>query len=72
MEMARKLRTVIRRVLDGGEGVIRGGMEERSIESGLPPVLEDLEEDLEIGGVFVLRLWSSPAFDIVVSIFDFL
>ena len=41
--------TVISRVFEGGEGVIRGGREDRSRESGvwLPP---DIEVDGEAGG----------------------
>ena len=49
--MSRKsVLTVMRRVLDGGEGLIKGGIEERSRESGVRVPLNLGLEDCETGG----------------------
>lgn len=42
LQWVREELTVMSRVLDGGEGFIRGGTEERSNESGVPVRLEDV------------------------------
>jgi hypothetical protein len=47
--IARSSRLVIRRVFDGGAGVERGGMEERSIESGVRGDRGDRVGDDEVG-----------------------
>ncbi len=46
-KLAVELMFVIRSVLEGGEGVIRGGIEERSRESGVWVPLDSGEEELE-------------------------
>lgn len=47
--IARSSSLVIRRVFDGGAGVERGGMEERSIESGVRGDRGDRAGDDEVG-----------------------
>lgn len=46
-KLAVEMRFVIRSVLDGGEGVIRGGREERSRESGVRMPFDSGEEEVE-------------------------
>lgn len=41
---------MIRRVFDGGDGLIKGGMDERSRESGVRVPFDAGLEDCEIGG----------------------
>jgi len=53
--MAGSSRFVMRRVFEGGEGVIRGGRSDRSSESGVLGVLEPERLLAIVGGVsFVL------------------
>lgn len=43
------LRLVISSVFDGGEGDIKGGREDRSMESGVPGALDDFDMPLVLG-----------------------
>lgn len=43
-------RTVMRRVFDGGDGLIKGGIDERSRDSGVCVPLDAGLEDCETGG----------------------
>lgn len=58
--MAGSCRLVMRRVLDGGDGLIRGGIEERSRERGVRVPLDTGLEECEAGG-------EVPSFVIVVA-----
>jgi hypothetical protein len=59
--------TVMRRVFVGGEGVIRGGRSERSIESGVldEPRLLDI---VECGGVCVSRAGNAGGVDMMAVV----
>ena len=65
------LRFVIRRVLEGGEGVVSGGREERSSDSGVCVPLEagiDGVEEVEAGGELDVMSGGFVIKDIVVDI----
>lgn len=67
-------RTVIRRVLDGGDGVMRGGKSERSSfmgDCGLATLFEQrLLDKLDAGGVVVLSDDSAGGDDMMAAVIE--